>query len=339
MKTFTTILTALTILLSISLEGQQIITLDKPDPKISDYGPILNCYFSPSAVCRKGSDQRTKVILGPGTWIINTTVELTLEDQLYLDYGAKLIRTSCRSTAPMIHLQGRYSSVIGSAMNVVKSECPNLSEGLIKIGQSNSTDNRNILYCRVSELVISGPSDQYPANNSTGIYIYNNQNEPRGGENSTSYFHTITDIQLTHLATGLHLYNANGCILTNLLMNRVGADGGQGILLEGAQESRISNIHHHHSPGSHSLTFKESRNSYLPAYNTIYNYVVETGRVKVPSRVPSNFNYGYCVNYDVPTDDFIDNEVNIICNHTHVAKTRSNTSYREFKARTSSKIR
>jgi hypothetical protein len=272
-------------------------------------------------------DNETKVILGPGEWKINGTVRLTLGDQLYLDFGAKLVRSNCRSKAPMIHLDGRNSSVIGSAMNTIESQCADLRQGLILIGQGNNTASRNIISCRVEHLTIRGAYQSYPNNQSTGIYIYNNQNEPKGGANSTSYFHTIADVNFSFLSRGFHLYNSNACTIDRILFNRVGAEGGQGILLEGAQETKISNVHHGQSPGAESLTFRSSKRSYVPAYNTIFNYVVEIGK----TNNTRTSNVGYCVNFDVPSDEFIDNEVNIVCNHNYFAKTRKGVSFKQFK--------
>ena len=275
---------------------------------------MLTAYFTQSQSVRGGGDQETKVILGPGIWKINGTVRLTLRDQLYLDYGAKLVRTNCRSSDPMIHLDGRFSSIVGSAMNTIESQCSDLIDGMIRIGQGNSTDSRNIISCRVEHVTITGSNQSYPDNRTTGIYIYNNQNERNGGAKSTSYFHTIADVDFSFLDKGLHVYNSNGCTIDRILLNRVGTDGGQGILLEGAQETKISNVHHHFSPGAESLTFRSSDRSYLPAYNTIFNYVIETGKVTPPRNPSIDFNYGYCVHFDVASDEFIDNEINIICN-------------------------
>ncbi len=317
----------LLLILSTFVQAQNIIELDSPDPSVADYGEVLTTYFTRSISQGKMVDNETKVILGPGEYQINSTIRLTLGDQLYLDFGAKLIRTKCRSKAPMIHLDGRYSSVIGSAMNIIESQCPGLTSGLIRVGQGDTSANRNIISCRVEHLTITGSHQSYPNNQSTGIYIYNNQNEPSGGANSTSYFHTISDVNFSYLHKGLHLYNSNACTIDRILLNRVGASGGQGVLLEGAQETKIANVHHGQSPGAESLTFKSSARSYLPAYNTIFNYVIEIGKI-TNSRTS---NVGYCLNFDVPSDEFIDNEVNIVCNHNYLAKTRKGVSFKQFK--------
>lgn len=332
MKYLISILTFSILLFCHLAEAQQIIHMDNP-VSTRDYTSTINCHLSTMG-CRGAKDQKTKIVLGPGQWRIDGTIYLTLGDQLYLDFGAELIRKDCSQNGPMIYLSGRYSSVIGSDMNLIMSECSNLTNGLIMVGHQSAHSKGNIISCRIQNLTITGNNHAYPGNKTTGIYAFNNQNETGITSLNVNYFHTITDVIFSYLDTGIHLYNSNACTISNILFNRVGANGGQGLLLEGAQETKVNNVHHGHSPGVHSIEFRSSERTFDLAYNAISNYIVEIGKVSNTQGKGHNSrdeDLGYCLHFDVDANRFFDNDINVICNHTYFVKMRKGITYQKFK--------
>ena len=301
---------------------QKTIILDNPING-KDYSEVLNCHFDQSQCTKKASDTEVQVILKSGEWIVDSTVTLTYRDQLVLEYGASIVRSKCNTQEPILHLKGKYSAIIGKSKNLVKSNCNNLTNGIIKVGHTTSYSKGNIISCQIQNLIIQGPTSKAPSKGNdydnsafdqiTGIYIYNNQNEPNQKLLTANYYHTIRDVDLSFVSTGIHFYNSTACTLDNILLNRVGIHGGHGILIEGGQENKLSNIHHGFSPNANSLSFVTSTESYPPAYNTVVNYVVEIGKTSGDlARINSG---GHCLNIDVNPKEFYNNDINISCNH------------------------
>ncbi len=337
----------LLICLSYSLSGisQKTLVLSNPISG-KDYSEIISCHFDQSTCSPRASDEEVRVILQSGQWSINSTLTLTYRDQLILDYGASLIRSNCNTTAPLIHLKGKYSAVIGESKNMVKSQCNQLTQGIIKIGHSTAHSKGNIISCQLQNLIIQGPTDVIPSAQNrysnkafdkiTGVYIYNNQNEPKQQNLTASYYHTLRDIDISFVSVGVHFYNSTACTLDNILLNRVGIHGGHGILIQGGQENKISNLHHGYSPNANSLSFVSSRESYDPAFNTVVNYVVEIGKMSgALARINDG---GHCLNIDVDPKTFYSNKIDINCNHPTGPKLQSGQNIDDYQTLTNRSI-
>jgi len=339
----------LSVILSLccSLSGlsQTTIVLDHPING-KDYSQVISCHFDQTRCSQKGTDTEVQVILMAGEWTINSTISLTYRDQLILDYGASIVRAQCRTTEPLIHLKGKYSAVIGKSKNLIKSKCNNLQDGIIKIGHSSATSRGNLISCQVQNLLIQGPTDLIPTikngysnrafDQITGIYIYSNQNEPNQKHLTASYYHTLRDIDIAFVSTGVHFYNSTACTLDNILLNRVGIHGGHGILIQGGLENKISNVHHGYSPNANSLSFTQSRYSYDPSFNTVVNYVVEIGKMKGDlARINGG---GHCINIDVDPQDFYNNTITIGCNHPTSPKLRSGKSMSDYQTKSNRSV-
>ncbi len=299
---------------SSTTQAQSILRPDYPGKNI-DVTEELNCLFM-NDNCAPQKDQSKQIILGEGEWTINGTVTLKKRDQLVLEPGASVVRNTCfikgkPNTAPLFNLCGEYASIVGSVSNEIKTNCNNLTEGIIKIGHPDNRTKGAIKYCKVSNVTLAGPqpkSDTKPTKHSlTGIFLYNNQHEPtnRYASQSTNYFHTLSDLVIQQTSIGIHVYNSNACTIHNIVFNRVGQQGGTAFLLEGSQENKIMNIHHHHSLNANSLVFRDSQNAEKTVYNSILNYVIEIG----------GRGQGYGMVIDIPSDDFYHNLISLSCNH------------------------
>ncbi len=298
------------------MEGVAFKTKKLKNPQAHiDYSESLNCLFN-SFNCGGTADTSYQVILGAGVWRIEETVFIGYYDQLVLDHGAIVKRTDCvcgpdDHVDPIFHLRSRYASIKGVNKNLIKSDCECNDYVMIKVGHEDVETNGNIHYCSVKNVEIHGPITDDESNNTTGIYYYNNQHEPENDTFSTktSYFHLVDDVQFSFLFNGIKIYNSNACTFNNLLFNRVGIGGGNAFLFEGGIEHKISNVHHHSSPNSSSLTFKGREHSeYFAAY-AISNYVVETHKTKIHGE-----HGGGCIDVrEIDTFGIYNSTINLIC--------------------------
>lgn len=330
---------------STSVWSQSTIVMENPIEG-KDYSETISCHFDQSQCSKKAIDREVQVILMAGEWTLNSTVLLTYKDQLILEYGASIVRKNCNSSQPILHLKGRYSAVYGKSKNLIKSNCNNLKSGIVKIGHESANAKGNILSCQLQNLMIQGPTSSIPTSQNrfsnqgfdqlTGVYLYNNQNEPNQKLNTASYYHTLRDLDISFVSIGIHLYNVTASTLDNILLNRVGLHGGHGILIQGGQENKIINVHHGFSPNANSLSFIGSKYSYKPSYNTVVNYVVEIGKMSGDlARINGG---GHCLNIEVDPLGFYDNTINISCNHPTAPKLKSGKSINDYQTKSNRSV-
>lgn len=304
-------------------QSQAIITPEYPG--LVDMTDELNCLLF-NAKCNSSEDEPVKVILTAGTWVINGTVTLKYRDHIVLEHGASILRQQAKKkqglTEPIFLLMGDYATIEGSNRNEIRCEQSNMPNGIIKIGHQSSRAKGGIDHCHVTNLVIAGPEQASKTYSKvTGIYLYNNQHESAAPANNHNYFHTISDIVFQRVDIGIQTYNTNACTFTNLVFNRVGRNGGYAFLLEGSQENKISNVHHHNSIHANSIGFKDSSRANPTEYNSIINYVIEIGKE----------GSGYCIDLDVPIKKFYHNTLSMSCNHTKVVNYRHLSKSMEHK--------
>ena len=198
-------------------------------------------------------------------------------------------RAAAASTGPVLKIQAKSASIIGSgASSIVESEkdCP---DGIIRLGaDSMSVDTpTDCQFNAVRNLRIRGSrwaDENFPNYGKTsgspdcGIVSCN----PQISGAVVSYFHRLTDLWISGVNYCVHLQGfANANQIRDLHLERFGSSGvpGRGIFFEGAQENNIVNVWHHFAPYSTAMYFARvvGVRNYDAAWNVCMNVQSEAG--------------------------------------------------------------
>lgn len=217
-----------------------------------------------------------KVIVPAGIYRIDQTIELM--KHLFLEAGVKIIRKQkSQSTSPIFHLTTSYATLEGENKRVqIKTMLP-LTEGIIKVGHTEGQKGKNILYCTIKNLTITGPGYDNEKK-CIGIKMFSSQ--LKGDNTTASFFHEASQLILEHMDYGVFMkgmVNANS--VHNVILNRVGNNPSEGgLVIKGSMENRIYDIFHHFSPDAttvHIEALKIKEQTLIPSYNTLFGIVSE----------------------------------------------------------------
>lgn len=215
-----------------------------------------------------------KVVVPAGIYLLKHTVEINRK-HLFLEAGVSIKNSKeGDNNSPLFWLKGIHTILEGENKSVrIKSHSKGKSS-IIRIGHKDNEEiNRNHLYCEVKNLTVEGSGRN---NKGTGIHFFNSQET--GDKMTTSYFHTLFNLNIENLNTGIHLEKfSNANSISNIIFNRVGAEeSGCAVWIDGAMENRIYDFFHHHSEDA--LSFRVTRNEDKnPSYNIIQAGICEQG--------------------------------------------------------------
>lgn len=222
------------------------------------------------------------LVVPKGKYIINETIEL--KKHLRLMPGVVIKKTKQGNDGPIFWLSKSFAKLEGlNRKTEIKSE-KNVPNGIIRIGhESSKVKGENILFAEVENLRIIGPGYSKSTKN-IGIHLFSAQS--RDDQSTTSYFHTIDNVILQNLDSGIFLEgmtNANS--ISNIILNRVGfGTADVAIYLKGAMENRISDVFHHYSQNSTTILLDNfidmNNDTIVPSYNYLSQIISEQGGEK-----------------------------------------------------------
>ncbi len=228
------------------------------------------------------NNRSSMVIIPQGVYRLDGSVDV--KNHLYIESGTEIIRrrNSSNSTMPMFYLSTSYATLEGGNKSVRITSENDSPLGIVRVGHKDKSDReRNIFYCEVRNLTLTGNKQSSQAGN-VGISLFNAQ---RKFETQTaSYFHTINNLVIQFVQTGVHLEAfANANSLSNIVFNRAGNHPDhEAILVDGALENKIYDIFHHHSKDATTIRLTSydgfgDRDSYAPMFNYIFGALAEQG--------------------------------------------------------------
>lgn len=222
-----------------------------------------------------------KVFIPEGEYRLDGMV--TIKGPLHIEAGTTIIRKKkfSKKTTPMFWLNRTYATMIGEDKTVRIISENRSPKGIVKIGHENPLDNKlNINFCEVRNLFIRGSGREILTGN-TGVLLYNSQGN---GNTKSSYFHTVSNLLIQQVNTGIHLLGiSNANSINNIFFNRVGkSNDDYAIIIEGAQENRIYDVFHHHSKDANTILIKNGTHANTdikiePVFNDIFGVISEPG--------------------------------------------------------------